>query len=191
MVFGTVSVRRGRHIFLSAPEPLYAQRFCSLPPCSWPAPGPKDILSRSLRLLSSSAAYGVTWSRLKIYGPISTLCVLLIFLVTRTSQSGILLYASLIHFSPPHLATAPGLAEIMQPFQARAIQGKNARRKHIKLRKDMASAMTSHLETQGLTGRALKAQISNTFQQAGIEIAIRNFWRLPELAVEKFFIGHQ
>ena len=46
--------------------------------------------------------------------------------------------------------------------------------------------MTSHLEAQGLSGKALKAQIRDTFQQAGIEIAIRNFWRLPELAVEKF-----
>jgi hypothetical protein len=48
MVFGTVSVAAAGTFF-----------YRHLPPCSWPVPGPKDILSRSLRLPSSSAAYGV------------------------------------------------------------------------------------------------------------------------------------
>jgi hypothetical protein len=113
-----------------------------------------------------------------------------IFLVTRTSQSGILLYASLLHLSPAHLVTEPGLAEFMQPFQARAMQGENRSRSHIKLRKDMAAAMVPHLQSEGLSGRDLKQQVSSRFQRAAIEIAVRNFWRMPGLAVEKFFLGH-
>ena len=189
MVFGTVSVAAAGTFFYRRPN-RYTLALLFLAALFVAGARPEGHFIALFALALVIRRLWGEWSRLKIYGPISTLCVLLIFLVTRTSQSGILLYASLIHLSPPHLATAPGLAEMMQPFQARAIQGENRSRKHIKLRKDMASAMTSHLETQGLTGRALKAQISNTFQQAGIEIAIRNFWRLPELAVEKFFIGH-
>ena len=189
MVFGTVAVAAAGTFFYRHPN-RYTLALLFLAALFVAGARPEGRFFALFALALVIRRLWDEWSRLKIYGAISAACVLLIFLVTRTSQSGILLYASLIHLSPPHLATAPGLAETMQPFQARAIQGENRSRHHIKLRKDMASAMTSHLEAQGLTGKDLKAQISNTFQRAGIEIAVRNFWRLPELAVQKFLIGH-
>ena len=128
--------------------------------------------------------YWGDWSRLKIYAAVSVAWVFLIFLLTRTAQSGLLLYASLIHWSPAHLAVAPGVAEAMQPFQARAIKDWETHSfHHNRLRKDMFNAMVEH--------RMPRRQVNATFQKAGIEIALRNFWRLPSLAIRKFFIAHR
>ena len=132
------------------------------------------------------------WSRLKIYSAVSAAFMLLIFLATPTSQSGVLLYASLVQWSPAHLAVAPGLAETMQPFQARAMQQwKIYSFQYTRLRKDMYNSVVEHLKREGLSKAAAEQQVNGFFQRAGIEIAIRNFWRLPGLAVQKFFIAHR
>ena len=47
----------------------------------------------------------------------------------------------------------------------------------------MFNAMVEH--------RMPRRQVNATFQKAGIEIALRNFWRLPSLAIRKFFIAHR
>ena len=131
------------------------------------------------------------WPRLKIYAAVAAACTFLIFLVTRTSQSGILLYASLIHWSPAHLNLEPGVAETMQPFQARAIEQWDTRKlRHIRLRKDMYNAMVGSLTAQGVSTHDAKHQVDSIFKRAGMEIAVRNAWRIPGLAVEKFFLGH-
>jgi hypothetical protein len=131
------------------------------------------------------------WSRLKIYAAVSGAWVFLIFMLTRTSQSGILLYASLIHWSPPHLVVEPGLAEAMKPYQIEAThQWETYRLRHIKLRKRMYKAAVELLMAKGLSERAAEKQVNSVFKRAGMEIALRNFWLVPGLAIQKFFMGH-
>jgi hypothetical protein len=190
MVFGTVAVALAGTLFYRHPN-RYALTLLFLAALFVAGARPEGRYLALFALALVIRRLWGDWRKLRLYAGIFAVSVLAIFLVTRTSQSGILLYASLLHLSPAHLATAPDLAEVMQPFQARAIQGENRTVMHIRLRKDMAAAMTSHLESQGDSGRALKDRISSTFQRAGIEIAIRNLWRLPGLAIEKFFIGHR
>ena len=46
------------------------------------------------------------------------------------------------------------------------------------------------LTEEGVPEKTAANQINGLFERAGLEIAIRNFWRLPVLATEKFFMGH-
>ena len=62
---------------------------------------------------------------------------------------------------------------------------------YTRLRKDMYNSVVEHLKREGLSKAAAEQQVNGFFQRAGIEIAIRNFWRLPGLAVQKFFIAHR
>ena len=102
-----------------------------------------------------------------------------------------MLYASVIQLSPAHLTLVPGVAEAMQPFQARAIQQWEKHTfRYTRLRHDMYNAMVDSLTAQGLPPGKARQQINGIFEKAGIEIAVRNFWRMPELAFEKFLIGH-
>jgi hypothetical protein len=191
MVFGTVSVAAAGTFFYRRPN-RYTLALLFLAAFFVAGARPEGHFIAFFALALVIRRLWGEWSRLKIYGPISTLCVLLIFLVTRTSQSGILLYASLIHWSPAHLATAPGMAETMQPFQARAVEQWNTHSfRHIRLRKDMYNAIVPFLMAEGVSKHDAEGQVNSIFQKAGMEIALRNFWRLPQLAVRKFFIGHR
>lgn len=132
------------------------------------------------------------WSKLKIYTAVSSGCVFLIFLLTRTGQSGLLLYASLIQWSPAHLIVEPGLAEAMQPHQAEAIrEWETYHLRYVRLCKDMYKSEAELLMAEGLTDKAARSQVNGVFELASTEIALRNFWRLPGLAIQKFFMGHR
>ena len=61
---------------------------------------------------------------------------------------------------------------------------------HIRLRKDMFTSEVKVLTEEGVPEKTAVDQINGVFERAGLEIAIRNFWRLPVLATEKFFMGH-
>ena len=132
------------------------------------------------------------WPRFRIGVGLTSVFAFVIFVITRTGQSGILLYASLIQWSPDHLLSAPGLAERMRPIQEEAIVmwEQKSRPKHVRLRREMAPAIAQFLQEQGVHGNAYKSQVNAISKRAGIEIAVRNFWRLPGFALEKFVIGH-
>jgi|SoiMethySBSTD1v2_1073268.scaffolds.fasta_scaffold29467_1 hypothetical protein len=131
------------------------------------------------------------WSQLKIYTAVSSTCVFLIFLLTQTGESGRLLYGSLIQWSPAHLTVEPGLAEAMQPHQAEAIrQWERYRRRYVRFNRDMYNSGIEWLMAQGIPNKTARSQVNGVFKRAGIEIAVRNFWRLPGLAIQKFFMGH-
>lgn len=132
------------------------------------------------------------WPRLRLYGGLSTAWAFFIFVITRTGQSGILLYASMIHWSPDHLLLSPGLAERMQPFPIIAAElWEHGMVEHVKLRKAMVPELRAFLVEQGVPKKALSKAVNDAAKRAGVEIAVRNFWRIPGYAVEKFFIAHR
>ncbi len=115
-----------------------------------------------------------------------------IFVITRTGQSGLLLYASMIHWSPDHLLLSPGLAERMQPFPVIAAELWEHRMvEHVKLRKAMVPELRAFVLEQGIPKKAMPKAVNDAAKRAGVEIAVRNFWRIPGYAVEKFFIAHR
>ena len=151
------------------------------------------------RLLSLFAVALVTWRfwgnwpRFKIDVGLTVAWTFSIFMITRTAQSGLLLYASLIQWSPDHLLLAPGLAERMRPFQAEAISmWKGKAKPHLAdLRRAMRDEVAEFLKEQGIGMKGNMQQEVNKFSsRAADEIAIRNVWRLPGFALKKFVIAH-
>ena len=97
-----------------------------------------------------------------------------------------------IQRSPAHLIVEPGLAEAMQPHQAEAIrQWETYHLRYVRLCKDMYKSEAELLMAEGLTDKAARSQVNGVFELASTEIALRNFWRLPGLAIQKFFMGHR
>jgi hypothetical protein len=132
------------------------------------------------------------WPRLGLYAGLSTVWASFIFVITRTGQSGLLLYASMIHWSPDHLLLSPGLAERMQPFPVIAAELWERRLvEHVKLRKAMVPELRAFVLEQGTPKKAMPKAVNDAAKRAGVEIAVRNFWRIPGYAVEKFFIAHR
>jgi hypothetical protein len=131
------------------------------------------------------------WRALRIYAGLTAVWTFLIFAITRTGQSGILLYASMIQFSPDHLLSAPGLAERMEPYKVIAArQWASGKPRHTELRKAMSPAIEAFLQERGVT-KGKGEEVNEISKLAGAEIAIRNFWRLPGYVIKKFFIAHR
>jgi hypothetical protein len=131
------------------------------------------------------------WSKLRIYAGISAVCVFIIFAITRTGQSGILLYASMIPLSPDHLLVAPGLAERLEPFKVVAARRlASGEPGHTRLRKELSPEIAAYLLERGASKTQMARQINEISKRAGAEIAIRNFWLLPDYALHKFLFTH-
>jgi hypothetical protein len=137
--------------------------------------------------------YWGDWLRLRIALPISAAWVSLIFLLTRTGQSGLLLYASMIQWSPDHLVLSPGLAEHLQAIQLEASRQwqSNDAPKLVPLRKQTYSAISAYLKEKGGPRGNSRGEVDAIAKRAGVEIALRNFVRLPSFAVQKFVIAHR
>ena len=130
------------------------------------------------------------WSGLKTYAAVSSAGVTLIFLLMLNSQSGILLYASRIQWVPMHLVAEPGLAEEMPPYRTEARgEWDDYHLHHIRLRKDMFTSEVKVLTEEGIPEHAAN-QIDGAIEGAGLDIAIRKFWRLPLLATKRVLMGH-
>jgi hypothetical protein len=189
-VFGAASVALAGTLFFRRPS-QYTLTILFLAALFVASARPEGRLFALFALALVLRRFWGDWSGLKTYAAVSSGWVILIFLLTPTSQSGILLYASLIQWSPTHLAAEPGLAEEMLPYRVEARrEWHDYHLHHIRLRKDMFTSEVKVLTEEGIPEQTAANQINGLFERAGLEIAIRNFWRLPLLATEKFFMAH-
>ena len=108
MVFGVVSVALTGTFFYRQSEPVHSQPYVSRGAGRSRRSARGETSWRCSRWHLSYRRFWGNWPRLKIYAAVAAACTFLIFLVTRISESGILLYASLIHSSPAHLNLEPG-----------------------------------------------------------------------------------
>ena len=104
-VFGAASVALAGTLFFRRPS-QYTLPILFLAALFVASARPEGRLFALFALALVLRRYWGDWSRLKTYAAVSSGWVILI-LLTPTSQSGILLYASLIQWSPTHLAAEP------------------------------------------------------------------------------------
>lgn len=115
-----------------------------------------------------------------------------LFAITQTSQGGTLLYASVVHLTPPRLWFSPGIAEAVAPIASAS------RREWVSddipglvsVRKDLQEAIESELIARGASEREARSQINSICKRAGIETVLRNAAIIPAFALRKFIIGH-
>lgn len=115
-------------------------------------------------------------------GVLTMVCVAVVFALTRTGQSGLLLFTSVLHLTPSHLVASPGVAELVQPLVPIAKEGMTDPHppRLVPLRKELQRRMSA----AGLDPNA-------TGQRAGLEILLRQPHALPSLALRKFVVGHR
>lgn len=128
---------------------------------------------------------------LRIAVPVMLVWTAIIFALTRTSQSGLLLLTSVIHLSPPHLTLSPGVAEALAPLaaQARAEWARPNAPKLVPLRKAIEKRVVAF--QTGVPSRQAEKRVNSICSRASLEIALRNLPALPALAVRKFQIAHR
>lgn len=117
-----------------------------------------------------------------------------LFLITKTGQSGLLLFTSVVHLSPPTLWFSPGVAEATAPIAAEAARQWNATPpapKLVPLRKDLQKQLIDWQVEQGIDNADARKRVNTLARRAGMEIALRNLTSMPTLAVEKFVIAHR
>jgi hypothetical protein len=124
------------------------------------------------------------WQAWRLGVAISLVWTVLLFSLTRTHQSGLLLLTSVLHLSPTHLSLSPGVAENLSSLadQARIDWTKPNPPKLVALRKEISNRLRAQ------TG--LK-DIDPVCRRAGLEIALRNLGTLPDLALHKFVVAHR
>lgn len=114
--------------------------------------------------------------------PIAVVWIAAVFAVTRTGQSGLLLFTSVLHLTPPQLAASPGVAERVQPLVPLALQGAtgDGPPKLVPLRKQLQRTL-----------REAGLDPDQAGKRAGLEILLRNPAALPGLALRKFIVAHR
>jgi hypothetical protein len=191
-VFGVVAVALTGTIFYREPN-RYTLALFMLALLFVAGARPEGRLFCLFGLVLVIRSYWRDWRRLRIALPISAAWIYLVFLLTRTGQSGLLLYASMIQWSPDHLVLSPGLAEHMQSIQleaSRQWQSDDAP-KLVPLRKQTYAGISTYLKEQGASHRNSRGEVDAVAKRAGIEIALRNFIQLPSFAIRKFVVAHR
>lgn len=146
---------------------------------------PEGRLFSLFAILLVTRVWWGNWRALRAGLAASLVCTILVFALTRTGQSGLLLLTSVIHLAPQKLAASPGVAEKLADLsaQTRATWAGSEPPKLVPLRKEISSRIAE------LAGS--KNRVDSVCKRAGLEIAIRNPTPLPALALRKFVIAHR
>lgn len=129
--------------------------------------------------------YGELKQHAKSLGVIVGAC-LLAFFSSRTSQGGQMLLTSTIHMAPDRLWTQPGFSQeavaLREHFKP---QWPCYPANHNKTRKVITKEVNEYLQSR-MPGQRVD-KLNNSFcKTVGMEIALRNFWRMPSMAFHKF-----
>lgn len=149
---------------------------------------------RLFALFALALVIRVLWGNLRalrVAAPVMLVWTSVLFALTRTSQSGLLLLTSVLHLSPERLTFSPGVAEALAPLAAEARAewtGPDAP-KLVPLRKAISDRIIDF--QAGVPRRQAGKRVNGICARAGLEIAARNLPALPALAVEKFVIAHR
>lgn len=133
-------------------------------------------------------------SNLKRVGVVAAVC-LLAFLGSQTSQGGQMLLTSTVHMAPDKLWSKPAFSAdavaLREEFKPRWPSYPD---KHNSSRKIIVKRVQDHLDSLGSRSDASKSansRLNNSFcKDVAIEIALRNWWRMPGIAINKFLATH-
>jgi hypothetical protein len=122
------------------------------------------------------------WRPFRIAVPIIFAWTILLFAITRTGQSGVLLFTSVLQLTPDHLVVSPGIAETVRPLaeRTRADWRGDEPPKLVRIRKELQATLA-----------VIGVRPDPIAKRAGLETALRNLPALPDLALRKFVIAHR
>jgi hypothetical protein len=109
--------------------------------------------------------------------------------LTKTSQAGLLLYTSVVRFTPTDLKHAPGFDPYIAPIRADLQQRWSERPSFPKVRdrRLVSAAVKSYLKDTAADGQAKSHGNSNAFcLKLATETCRRNLFALPGLVIDKF-----
>jgi len=132
------------------------------------------------------------WPRLRIFVPLAVALSLAIAMLTRTNQGGYMLLTSLIQWAPDQLRSEPGIsariAGLRERFKTRWAAYPDD---HNMSRKLIVAEVENYLiQERGAPEKQLRRQSAALCQTLAFELALRNAWRLPGLAFNKFRAMH-
>jgi hypothetical protein len=128
--------------------------------------------------------------RLAAQGAALAVLVMCLSPATRTSQTGLMPLASVMHWMPDQTRAAAGAEPLLLPIrdQCRALQGQ-PRRGETDTRKALSAAVRQHFEANPGSGDPRSDQQVNEFcRRLALEIYLQNWFRVPALALEKFLM---
>ena len=133
------------------------------------------------------------WTRFRIFVPLAVVLSLVTAKLSRTNQGGYMLLTSLIQWAPDKLWSEPGLSarivtlrEHFKPLWPAYPDDHNTSRKLV------VAAVEEYLQTErGVREKEVRNKCDAVCQKMALEIALRNFWRLPGLAFNKFRAMHE
>jgi hypothetical protein len=154
------------------------------------------------------------WRAVAIKSGAAVLMMLMMLSITKTSHSGLLLYASVVHLTPDAPRTAPGLGPYMDPLRdrMRARRAEAISNDVVRTSKRISDVLIAYARDHphALAGLALARRPSRAEDEAGnpsqeaeldlrtgtnmselcrrlaMECALAHPWQLPALAVDKF-----
>lgn len=134
-----------------------------------------------------------SWRKWSIAMAISSLWAFALFAIVRTSQSGLLLFTSVLHLTPAHLIFSPGVAEAIAPVavEARANWDRRNPNQLTPLRKALEARLISMQISSGVTPRQARKRVNSIAGHAAAEIVACNLPALPMLALRKFLLAHR
>lgn len=98
--------------------------------------------------------------------------------LSRTSQSGLLLFTSIVHWTPEHLVCEPGLAETIRPLRDR-LRGewRDLPGEYARARKEITRILEIHLRATDPSADSRDAD--RLAKRAAVETLARNLYRIP------------
>ncbi len=135
--------------------------------------------------------YWGNWARFKVIVPIVAVLAIVGAKLTKTNQGGYMLVTSLIQWAPDELRTEPAISPRVAGLRERfRTQWPAYPEDHNDSRKIIVGETDAYL-TEKLGGEKKVRDLSDALcKRIAVEIALRNLWRLPGLAFNKFRAMH-
>ncbi len=132
------------------------------------------------------------WRKFRVFVPLACALALVTAALTKTNQGGYMLLTSLIQWAPDHIRTEPELSsrvvELREHFKTQWPAYPDA---HNASRKIIVAKVDDYLREKDTgSGSEIRNRSGRICQRVALEIAARNFWRLPVLAFHKFRAMH-
>ena len=138
--------------------------------------------------------YWGDWRKLRVALPIALILALVVVKLTKTNQGGYMLLTSLIQWAPDRLWSEPNLSpRVVQLRDSFREQWPAFPDRHNHCRKIIVAQVQDYLVTERNVRpkKRLNSEVDALCKRLSIEIAVRNFWRLPGLAFNKFRAMHR
>lgn len=192
-VFGALLVALAASAFQRIPN-RYTLAFLFVALLFMAGARPEGRLFALFALALVTATLWGNWRTFRVAVPATAAWTVILFLLTRTGQSGLLLFTSVLHLCPDRLHFSPGVAEAAAPVVADAREqwaSDTSAPKLVPLRKALRDTLVEMQVQSGIPQGVAGDNVNRISARAGLETAARSPFSLPELALKKFVIAHR